>query len=107
MKVYKTTLAAKAADEVNPNRCEGVGSLSVPATGSIDISNVTDGEVAFPDKWTEYPLMTCSSGGEALSSWQINFTGDWPEQLQKRTEVRPTGLYLLAKRQKGMLLLFR
>ena len=104
---FPIDLAATAADEVNPSRCEGVGSLSVPATGSIDISNVTDGEAAFPDKWTEYPLMTCSSGGQALSGWQIGFSGNWPTQLRKRIEVRSTGLYLLLKKQKGLMLLFR
>ena len=104
---FPIDFAAENTDDVNANRCEGVGVLNVPATGTIEIAGVTEGAATLPEKWTEYPLMTCSGGGEALSSWQINFTGNWPEQLQKRIEVRPTGLYLLAKRQKGLVLLFR
>lgn len=105
--VFPIDLAAANADEANANRCEGVGILTVPATGTIEITNVTEDAAELPEKWTEYPLMTCSSGGEALSSWQVNFAGDWPDRLQKRTEVRSSGLYLQLKRQRGFVLLFR
>lgn len=104
---FPVDFGAESADDVNPNRCEGMGVLSVPATGTITVTNAmaSAGSVG-PTRWTEYPLMTCTSGGEAFENWTVNFTGDW-SKYQYKTEVRSTGIYLLAKCPQGLVLIFR
>ena len=103
---FPIDFGAASADEVNPNRCVGMGVLNVPATGTITVTNATASAAsAGPTRWTEYPLMTCTSGGEAFENWTVNFTGDW-SKYQYKTEVRSTGIYLLAKQARGLLLLF-
>ena len=104
---FPIDFGAESADEVNPNRCEGMGMLSVPETGTITVTNAMAlAGSAGPTRWTEYPLMTCTSGGEAFENWTVNFTGDW-SKYSYRTEVRSTGLYLLAKRPLGLILLLK
>lgn len=60
-------------DDADPvlDGCEGTGVLSVPASGTIEIKNVSDK----PLPKGIYPIVTCTSGGAALNA------SDWPVQL--------------------------
>lgn len=83
------------------NGCEGSGSLSVPASGTIEVVN-TAGESLEPGT---YPLLTCTSGGAALSesAWPVTFTG-WRQGNMKIVRG-DTGVWL--KVSNGMTVLFR
>ena len=83
------------------NGCEGSGSLSVPASGTIEVVNTT-GESLEPGT---YPLLTCTSGGAALSesAWPVTFTG-WRQGNMKIVRG-DTGVWL--KVSNGMTVLFR
>ena len=83
------------------NGCEGSGALSVPANGTIEVVNTTGASLA-PGT---YPVLTCTSGGAALSeaAWPVTLTG-W-KQGNMQVVRDDTGVWL--KVSKGMTVLFR
>lgn len=83
------------------NGCEGSGTLTVPASGTIEIVNTTN--TSLPGGL--YPILTCTTGGSSLteSAWPVTFTGWRQENL---SVVRnDTGVWL--KVSKGTMVLFR
>lgn len=87
-----------AADDVDAARCEGAGVLRVPEAGKI-ILDCTGGE---PVDGT-WPLVTCTSGGTALQTWEVAYTGDWRAAgaVERHVTVDDTGAYLTVKVHRG------
>ena len=100
---------ASDPDEINPARCETNCKLEIPAEGTVIVRNDTtvEGDEVYPEKKKLFPILTCSSGGEAaFANWEVRFTGDW-SRCRVRKVVTDTGLYVAVGRQKGLCLLFR
>ena len=92
-----------AADPVL-NGCEGSGALTVPETGTITIVNKTGGWLPFGS----YPIMTCTSGGAALTeaNWPVTLQGFDQTQVDELRIVRnQTGIWL--KNTKGMIIMLK
>lgn len=99
---------AENSSEICPVRCESNGTLSIPAGGTVEVVDETQSKSpAYPEMWTEYPILTCASGGEtAFAGWTIRFSGKW-SGCQKEAVVRSTGLYVKVRRTRGFALVFR
>ena len=83
------------------NGCEGSGALTVPASGTVEIVNTTG--ASLPGGL--YPILTCTTGGAALSesAWPVTLTG-W-RQANLEVLRGETGIWL--KVSKGTMILFR
>lgn len=97
-----------AADEVNPNRCETNCSIDIPASGTVTVTNATPaGAASFPEALTEYPILTCASGGAtAFADWTVEFAGNWAG-AKVAPVVKDTGLYVSVKKLSGTVVLFK
>lgn len=83
------------------NGCEGSGALTVPASGTIEIVNTTGDSLP----GGLYPILTCTTGGAALSAsaWPVTLTG-W-RQANLEVLRGETGIWL--KVSKGTMVLLR
>jgi hypothetical protein len=88
-------------EEINPWRCESMGVLQVPETGAIEIAAIGGKPVT-----GIYPLMTCTTGGETLRNWTVDFTGEW-YGAERTVLIDETGLRLAVKVRKGTVVTVR
>ena len=93
--------ASEDPEEINPWRCESMGVLQVPETGAIEIAAIGGKPVT-----GVYPLMTCTTGGETLRNWTVNFTGEW-YGAERTVLIDETGLRLAVKVRKGTVVTVR
>lgn len=101
--------SAVDTNEINPNRCEtNCKRLDIAASGTVYVINATPAAVcAYPQHRTEYPILTCSTGGEtAFAGWNVEFIGSWKGASVSKV-VKDTGLYISVKRIGGFAISFR
>lgn len=101
--------SAVDTNEINPNRCEtNCKRLDIAASGTVYVTNATPAAVcAYPQHRTEYPILTCSTGGEtAFAGWNVEFIGSWKGASVSKV-VKDTGLYISVKRIGGFAISFR
>jgi acyl CoA:acetate/3-ketoacid CoA transferase beta subunit len=78
-----------------------MGVLQVPETGAIEIAAIGGKPVT-----GVYALMTCTTGGETLRNWTVNFTGEW-YGAERTVLIDETGLRLAVKVRKGTVVTVR
>lgn len=95
------------ADEIDVARCETDGLLSIPASGTVVVSNATTaaGAAVIPGR---YPVITGSAvvnvagatGSAAFADWTVELAGRWGG-FCVLLEMSDTGLYIVVK-QSGL-----
>ena len=98
---------ASDPNEINVARCECGCLIEVPASGTVYVTNATiSSSAAYPTRWTEYPVLTCSQGGEEVfAEWTVVPTGNWAKLgLQVEKVVKATGLYVRIRKPLGLMI---
>lgn len=69
------------------------GTITISAQGGRPVSGI-------------YPLMTCTTGGEALKNWTVSFTGNW-YGAERTVLTDETGLRLKIRMNRATVVTFR
>ncbi len=94
------------ADEIDVARCETDLKLSVPASGTVVVSNATTAVDArvIPGR---YPVLTGNSGGADLANWTLERAGQRWDNATVALEASDKGLWIVVKDFGETVLVFR
>ncbi len=94
------------ADEIDVARCETDLKLSVPASGTVVVSNATTAVDArvIPGR---YPVLTGNSGGADLANWTLERAGQRWGNATVALEASDKGLWIVVKDFGETVLVFR
>lgn len=94
------------ADEIDVARCETDAILSVPAAGTVVVSNATTSAEARPIPG-RYPVITGSSGGANLANWTLELAGARWGAAIVTLESDDTGMWINVEVPNGSVLTLR
>lgn len=94
------------ADEIDVARCESDAILSVPAAGTVVVSNATTSAEARPIPG-RYPVITGSSGGANLANWTLELAGARWGAAIVTLESDDTGMWINVEVPNGSVLTLR
>ena len=94
------------ANEIDVARCETDAILSVPAAGTVVVSNATTAARArvVPGR---YPVITGSSGGANLANWTLALAGDRWGGAVVTLEASDSGLWINVDVPRGTKIILR